>query len=331
MSRRVPRLADLYALRSFGSEFREDQAVTPEQFLRPRRPRRPLVAAMVCWLGLRRRTWFEMEGRRISGIATAQSMGTRHAWQIDSLTYTRSAMQAGEAGVAPRLLQQVAVAAVAARVGHVLLRTSADGAAVGAALRAGFLHASTERLWTGTAIRAPGGREPEAVIVRDVRAEDVPELFRLYNAATPLDARRALALTLAEWRALGGNRWVGRHGRRWVAVVRGRVVAAAQVNSEQARGQLELLCEPTVADVRPDPGAPGRAGCAALLARVADVTARHERIVALVPRSAPTIEGLLRECGLEPGRELHLLALRTKRLATDPARRRAGVVVASGG
>ena len=343
MSRRVPRPTELVALVSFDGELRENQAVTRERLAHPQPPPRPLSAAVERWLGLRRLTWFEMDGRQIAGIATAQPLGTRDAWQIDTLIDARPLEHARDARVPQGLLQQVAESAAAARAGHVLLRTPEDGPAVVGALRAGFAQALAERLWEGAELRAPAGWDPQSVRVREVEAADAPELFRLYNRAVPAAARQALAMTQEEWSALDERRWLGRRGQRWLAEAGGRVVAALQVSGQGVCGQLELLCEPAGATPgatvgaeglsdreRPDRESAGRAGGAALLARAAAATARCERVIALVPSAAGVVEELLREHGLAPDRELRLLALRTRRLAAEPARQRAGVALPTG-
>jgi hypothetical protein len=333
MSRRVPRPTELVALVSFDGELRENQAVTRERLAHPQPPPRPLSAAVERWLGLRRLTWFEMDGRQIAGIATAQALGTRDASQIDTLIDARPLEHARDAQVPERLLQQVAESAAAARVGHVLLRTPADGPAVQGALRAGFAHALAERLWAGE-LRTPAGWDPQSLLVREVEATDAPELFRLYNRALPVDARRALAMTQEEWSALDERRWLGRRGRRWLAEAGGRVVAALHVSGQGATGQIELLCEPGGTSTGnaevPARADLGRDGGAALLARAAEATARCEQVIALVPSAAGVVEGLLREHGLAPGRELRLLALRTRRLVSEPVRQRAGIAVPTG-
>ena len=73
-----------------------------------------------------------MDGRQIAGIATAQTLGTREAWQIDTLIDARPLEHARDARVPQRLLQQVAEAASTARVGHVLLRRSMNRSSIGA-------------------------------------------------------------------------------------------------------------------------------------------------------------------------------------------------------
>ncbi len=334
MTGRLPRPADLLErLRSRG-RLGDNQAVTRELLARPRPPRPPIVTVMESWIGLRRLAWFEIEGRRISGVATARRAGNHAAWHIDTLLGARPEAASDDAAVG-RLLRRVVESAASERVGHVLLRTPAGGAAVGAALRAGFHHVSTERLWTGSGLRAAPGHDPGAVVVRTLGGEDAGELFRLHSAATPLAARRALGLTLAEWRALDGSRWMDGRGGRWVAELGGRPVAAARVMTQGRQGQLELIVESQAvgepAGASLPPAREGREGGRALLTRAAEVTARCGRIVSLVPRSAVAVEELLSEHGFMPGREIELLVIRTRRLAVDPARREAGVAVASGG
>lgn len=329
---RLPRAAALLARLRPSAGLIENHAVTVELLARPRPPRPPIVTAVQSWIGFRRLAWLEVEAGRISGVATARSIGSRDAWEIDMLLGARRAVPEDGAAFG-RLLRRVADAASSERVGHVILRTPAGGVAVGAALRAGFQHASTERLWAGPGLSARPEPGVAAVVVRELRAGDDSELFRLYSAATPVAARRAFGLTLSEWRALDGSRWTGRRGGRWVAEVGGRPVAAARVSTRGALGELELLVEPPSAE-GPAPQAADRGvreGGRTLLQRAAEATARCARVVSLVPRSAVVVEELLGAHGLTPGGDVELLAIRTRQPAVDPARRGAGVVVASGG
>ena len=328
---RLPRAAALLARLRPAAGRIENQAVTVELLARPRSPRPPIVTAVQSWIGLRRLAWLEVEGRRVSGLAAARGIGGREAWEIDTLIGAgRTA--AGDGDAFGRLLRRVADAAASEGVGHVILRTPAGGAAVGAALRAGFQHALTERLWAGRGLRAHAPPGETQVAVRELGAEDDVELFRLYSAATPAASRRAFGLTLSEWRALDGSRWLGRRGGRWLAEVDGRPVAAARARARGALGEIELLVEPPAAqEAGPPADRGGREGARALLARAAGETARCARVVSLVPRSAVGVEELLGAQGFIPGGDVELLAIRTRQPVADPARRAAGVAVASGG
>ena len=245
-----PRPADLVALVTFNGRVNENQAVTRERLARPTVAPHPLNSAIEQWLGRRRRrTWIDVRGRRITGIATARELCSSHAWVIDTLV---DASTGADEGAATALLRQAAEEATRHRVTRVLLRTPSDGTALPEALRAGFKPALSEQMWSGTlltgdAVQRPGAPDRDAgrseIAVRETCGDDALALFQLYNRALPVDGRQALALTLEEWQDIQERRWLGRGSREYVALDGSRVCAALRLAPGGEVGQFDLLAD----------------------------------------------------------------------------------------
>ncbi len=307
----TPRPSDLVALVTFDGEVYENQAVTRERLARPTAAPHPLNAAIEQWLGGRRRTWIDVRGRQINGIATARELASSRAWVIDTLV---DASTGPDQGVVAALLRQAIEAATQHRVTHVLLRAAAGGPAIDAALLTGFKPALSEQLWSGT-LPARGAPSRSRATVREAGDEDAFALFRLYNRALPIEGRQALALTLEQWQGIQDRRWLGRGSREYVATDGtdgtsgtsrtdgadgARVCAALRVGHAGETVQFDLLAD-----------AGGMDGSAALLDLAAERLADASRVLALVPRCAAPLERLLRERGLQPGAEYTLLSRQT--------------------
>jgi len=308
----TPRPSDLVALVTFDGEVYENQAVTRVRLARPTAAPHPLNAAIEQWLGGRRRTWIDVRGRQINGIATARELSSSRAWVIDTLV---DASTGPEQGVVAALLRQVIEAATQHRVTHVLFRTAAHGPASDAALRAGFKPALSEQLWSGT-LPVRDAPSPRQATVREIGDEDAFALFRLYNRAFPLEGRQALALTLDQWRDIQDRRWLGRGSREYVAAdstsgtnAADGARAALRVAHAGETGQFDLLAD-----------AGGMDGAAALLDVAAERLAAVSRVLALVPRCAAPLEQLLRERGLHPEAEYTLLSRQTAKPVTARSR-----------
>lgn len=320
----APRPADLVALVTFDGEVYENQAVTRERLARPANAPHPLNAAIEQWLGRRRRTWIDVRGRQIDGIATARDLSSRRVWVIDTLV---NASAAQDDDVVGALLRQAVGAAVGHRVTHILLRIAAEAPALSEALRAGFKPALSERLWSGPAsqmLSCPRAEAPD-VSVREVREQDAFALFQLYNRALPIDGRQALALTLEEWQHVQERRWLGRGRREYVAVNGSpgedgaRICAALRLAPGGDVAQFDLLAD-----------ADGVNGAAALLDVAAEQLSGDGRVLALASHCAAPLEGLLRERGLEEGPEYALLSRRTTERSAERTLVAPGIAVSRG-
>jgi hypothetical protein len=278
MSTRAPRPTDLVALVTFDEDVRENLAVTRERLAQGNNAPMPLAAAIEQWLHLGRRTWVNVAGRQIRGIATARELSARHAWEIDTLIEADDRLGRE---VLEDLLRQAIVAAQDAEVTHLLLRTPEDSLAAAAAPRAGFSSVYAERLWTGRL--APTSTTTHGV--REWGEEDAFAQFQVYSRAVPIAARQAMAMTVDEWTATRDRHWQERGDGALLVESQGRVVGSARY--ARGSGQFTLVAEPDAA-----------APTDALLAAVARRLGEADRHMALVASSGATEDAALRRAGL---------------------------------
>ncbi|MSQ31254.1 MAG: hypothetical protein EXR64_04400 [Dehalococcoidia bacterium] len=307
---RAPRPTDLVALVTFDGEVRENLAVTRERLVAPAAAPKPLPAAIEQWLHLGRRMWVSMAGRQIRGIATARELGTRHAWEIDTLIDADEAR--GDGAVLTDLLRQVILAAEQAKATHLLLRTAVDGPAVEVALRCGFASVVAERLWAGCLQEAV---DPGTVVRRSTEADEFAS-FQVYSRALSVAARQSLAMTLDEWHAVRDRHWQERGDGALLAEREGRVEATARY--ARSSGQFTLVAEPQAASTD------------ALVAALARRLAGAGRHVALVAACGATEEAALRRAGLVPQQEFVLLCRRIARPVREETYARAGIPITGG-
>jgi hypothetical protein len=232
------------ALVAFDDDVYENHAYTRERLARPGEAPRPIGAAIEQWLGLGRRTWVDMRGRQIEGVATARELG-RDAWLIDALI--DASPPGEEAPVLQALLGKAHDAAIEDRVTHVVLRTRSDSSAVNAALHCGFKQVVLESVWSCRL--GGGGAAPDGIVIRRVEDSDEHPRFQLFNRVMPLDAREAIALTLEEWQRTRERRWLNRGGTEWVAVEGDTVVGELLLSGARSEPQLELIVEDQRTDV----------------------------------------------------------------------------------
>lgn len=311
------RPTDLPALVTFDEDVYENHAYTRERLARPEETPGPLAAAIEDWLGLGRRTWIDMRGRQIEGIATARAL-SRRVWLIETLI---DASTSGNAvAVLGALLRKAREAASDDRVTHVLLRTRCDSPALEAAFHEGFKQVLIESTWFGRL--DVGGEAVPGVEVRRSEERDEMARFQLFNQVLPLDAREAFALSLDEWRDTRERRWLQRGGQSWVAVVDERVVGTLELSSSRGNPQLEVVA------------ASDRERAAdALLAQAATVVAerRGSRQVQAIATTGSSAERVLHNRGLEPRGEYAQLCLRLARPLRAAQRASAGLVVPTRG
>ncbi len=324
------RPTDLPALVTFDEEVYENHAYTRERLARPEETPGPLAAAIEDWLGLGRRTWVDMRGRQIEGIATARTLSPG-VWLIDTLIDASAGGSAvpttiptiptiPTATVLGALLRKAREAAAEDRVTHVLLRTGCDSPAVQAALHEGFKRVLLESTWRGRLGITDGGGG--TAVVRQAEDRDEIGRFQLFNQVLPLDAREAFALSFEEWRDTRERRWLQRGGLTWVAQVEDRVVAALELSSSRSNPQLEVVA------------ASGQEQAVhALLGQAAAVLAerRGSRLVQAIATTGSTAERALLDRGLEPRGEYAQLCLRLAWPIRAAQRAGAGLVVPTRG
>lgn len=307
------RPADLVALVGFDDEVYENHAFARERLARPGEPLRPLEATIEQWLGRGRRTWIDVRGRQIEGIATARELGTR-VWVIDALVDASDAAVTEARDVFTALLRKARDTALRDRVTHLLLRTRFESPAYLAAMRCGFKQVRVEEVWTGTldtAIAAEDG----AVVIRRASDHDDFGRFQLFNRLLPLDAREAFALSLDEWQRTRERRWLQRGGSEWVALVNDAVAGTLQIHPGD-HPQLEVLAETQE--------------CATVLIDHARGILQRRNaadVLAVAPATVPAIGAALALNGLGRQGEFVALCLRLARpiAATERARSRLAV------
>lgn len=314
---------DLVALVAFGGEVVTNQAVTRERLGRPEAAPRPLGAALAQWLGLGRRTWLDLRGREIEGIATAREL-TPAVWAIETLIDASAGApdgggEARDSSVLRVLLQQAVEAARAARATHLLLRTPAETAAQSDAMRLGFTPVVSERLWSAERLARAEPAAGADVMVREVTAADEFARFQLFNRALPLDGRQAIALTVEEWRDTRERRWLGRGAVEFVATVDDRVTGELRLSTQGETSQLDL----TLDAEHPESGAE--------LLEVAAQRLGDRPLLALIAESQTATGALLAAHGLEPRERFMLLCWRGARPITVRQRARAGMAVPTRG
>ena len=300
---------ELIALVSFEGQVFANQAVTREHLGRPPEQAHPFAPALAHWLR-RQHVWMEVDGRHIEGVATARPLGSPRAWEIDTLLDA-----GGEDGNIRALLEQAEHDAQNAGVSMLLLRLQADAPAIAEARRAGFVPALRERLWECAGLPGSDTHEPR-IGVREATAADEHGRFQLYSRALPADARRALAMTLEEWRATRDDHWLGRHSEELVAEADGRIVGSLRVAPGHRRAQLELLAAPEESEA-----------ARALLDAASTICRESETVLALSPLGAGDGGQELLAAGFEPVEEYTLLSRRIERPVEDTVRVGAGIAL----
>ena len=305
------RPADLVALVGFDEEVYENHAFARERLARPGEPPHPLGATIEQWLGRGRRTWIDVRGRQIEGIATARELGAR-VWLIDALVDASDGVATND--VLAALLRKARDTAIEDRVTHLLLRTRLDSPAYLAAMHCGFKPVRVEETWLGSLAAAPG-IDGGAFTIRRASDHDDFGRFQLFNRLLPLDAREAVALSLDEWQRARERRWLQRGGSEWVALANDVIVGTLQLQPG-GHAQLEVLAE-------------SQQCAAALLDHAQTILQRRSAapVLAVAPAAVPVIGAALAAAGLQQHGEFVALCQRLARpiAATERVRSRLAV------
>ena len=206
---------DLIALVTFDGAVYPNLAVTRERLGRPQQAPHALAAALTHWLR-RRDLWLEVRGRQIHGIATARSLAGPGVWQIDTLIDAGD----GDGPVLGALLAQAEKEALRSAVRMLLLRMpAAHGEAIADVRARGFEPVLAERLWRApNAGRAAVPARESTVQVRAAEDADWFGRFQLCERQLPPAARRVIAPTYEQWRAMLEEQWLGRRSHDAVAI-----------------------------------------------------------------------------------------------------------------
>ncbi len=151
------------------------------------------------------------EGRRVSGLVAARQRSRRQSWEV-----THIFLDAHGENQVPRLLDQVSRVAASNGGERIFFRIRRDDPLADMCRQSGFFPCVHEVLYKGVPPpRVKGDRRREGLgppLLRKLkpRSDDFG-VFRLYNAATPSDVRRATGMTFDQWAA---SRETGRGKRQ---------------------------------------------------------------------------------------------------------------------
>ena len=306
---------DLIALVTFDGAVYPNLAVTRERLGRPQQAPHALAAALTHWLR-RRDLWLEVRGRQIHGIATARSLAGPGVWQIDTLIDAGD----GDGAVLGGLLAQAEKEALRSAVRMLLLRMpAAHGEAIADVRARGFEPVLAERLWRApNAGRAAVPARESTVQVRAAEDADWFGRFQLCQRMLPPSARRVIAPTYEQWRAMLEEQWLGRRSHDAVALEAGRIVGCVSFGRCQGGAQIELQA------------ASGEAA-AALLRDARPRLTVGEPLFALTPAGSTAVEGALAAAGFELQDEYVLLSRRLTRPVEKAVPATVGVAAPAGG
>ncbi len=306
---------DLIALVTFEGAVYPNLAITRERLGKPQQAPHALAAALTHWLR-RRDLWLEVRGRQIHGIATARALAGPDAWQIDTLIDAGD----GDGAVLGALLAQAEEEALRAEVRMLLLRMpAAFGDAVAEVRAHGFDPLLAERLWRApTAGRLPSPARESSLDVREAVESDWFGRYQLCHGLLPAAARRVLAPTHEQWRAMLERQWLGRRPRETVALEGGRIAGCLSLGRCQGGAQLELQAASSEA-------------AAALLRNAQPRLTAGEPLFALTPAGSTAAERALAGAGFELQEEYVLLGRRLTQPVEEAVPATVGVAAPAGG
>ena len=306
---------DLIALVTFDGAVYPNLAVTRERLGRPQQAPHALAAALTHWLR-RRDLWLEVRGRQIHGIATARSLAGPGVWQIDTLIDAGD----GDGAILRALLVQAQQEALRSAVRTLLLRMpAAHGEAIAEVRACGFDPVLAERLWRApTAGRTPASARESSLGVRAAGDADWFGRFQLCRRLLPPAARRVIAPTYEQWRAMLEQQWLGRRAQDAVAIEGGSVVGCLRVGRCQGGAQIELQ-------------ATSGEAATALLHHARPRLTPGEPLFALTPAGSTAVEGALAGAGFELQDEYVLLSCRLTRPVEEAVPATVGVAAPAGG
>ena len=219
--------------------------------------------------------WVWTEGRRPLGIASVRPRSGDKSWELSHLF-----ADANHETSIQDLLEAATRASASQGAERVFLRLSAESDTVPVARRAGFFPGFRETLYSGRPDPTQIGHGLFDVDsrLRTRLDKDDHDLFRIYNAATPVRVRQLVGMTLDQWRASRERR----PGRRWERVfeIDGSVLrTAGDLSQHSGTGILALVGSPRLHCT--DSRRCGR--------RTPKSLSRASTILVMVPRNTPPL------------------------------------------
>ena len=191
--------------------------------------------------------WVWTDGGRPLGIASVRPRSGSTSWELSHMFADPDC----EASI-QELLEAATRASASQGAERVFLRLAAESDTVPVARRAGFFPGFRETLYSGRPdlSRIGHGLFDIDSRLRARRDADDHDLFRIYNAATPVRVRQLVGMTLDQWRS-SRERRPGRRRERVFEIdgsVRGLIETALRFRT----GTLDLSIHPDYAALTPD-------------------------------------------------------------------------------
>ena len=256
--------------------------------------------------------WVWTEGRRPLGIASVRPRSGDKSWELSHLF-----ADANHETSIQDLLEAATRASASQGAERVFLRLSAESDTVPVARRAGFFPGFRETLYSGRPDPTQIGHGLFDVDsrLRTRLDKDDHDLFRIYNAATPVRVRQLVGMTLDQWRASRERR----PGRRWERVfeIDGSVCGLIETALTFRTGVLELAIHPDYTALTPDVV---DAGLRSL--------SRAGTVFAMVPEHTPEMARALEERGFRAAGDFATLVNSTAQMVRERVPSRSSLAAA---
>ena len=245
--------------------------------------------------------WVWTDGGRPLGIASVRPRSGDKSWELSHLF-----ADANHETSIQDLLEAATRASASQGAERVFLRLSAESDTVPVARRAGFFPGFRETLYSG---RPDPSQIGHGLFDVDSRLrtrldKDDHDLFRIYNAATPVRVRQLVGMTLVQWRA-SRERRPGRRQER-VFEIDGSVRGLLETSLSFGTGILALSIHPDYTALTPDVVDAGL-----------KILSRASTILVMAPEYAPAISDALEARGLRAVGEFATLVNTTAQMVRE--------------
>ncbi len=264
------------------------------------------------WPRFRDSAWVWTDGRRTLGLASVRPRSGGASWELSHL-FADADLDVS--------IQDLLEAATRASASHgaerVFLRVPAESDVLSAARRAGFFPGCRETLYSGRPYPSRVGRGLLDVDskLRTHRDEDDHDLFRIYNAATPVRVRQLVGMTLDQWRS-SRERCPGRRWRR-VFEIDGSVSGLLETTVNFGVGILDLSVHPDYVALTPD-----------LVDAGLKSLSRAKTVFVMAPEYVPALGRALEDRGFRAAGDFAALVNSTARMVRERVPSRSSLVAA---